>query len=181
MYQNSSLNLDTDKLSYLLKPSPQWCAVNTINNSVSRRDEQKNFSHKEAAFLLFLQKSEKQKKKITFHLAPVFDFHLADQKAVYHNGGRELKVSQEIQLVAPQSWSESDPHAQRQDGCRAVQWLLKGKESIAYSVSYSSWKLCTCKIGLLIKGTGICSVSQCEKEEDKWALWIYTVRLSRGI
>lgn len=39
-------------------------------------------------------------KKITFHLASVSDFHLAEQKAVYCNGGRELKVSQEIQLVA---------------------------------------------------------------------------------
>lgn len=97
MYHNSTPPiLDTDKLSYLLKPSPQWCAVNTINNSVSSRDEQKNFSSTEATFLLFLQRV----KRITFQLAPVSGFHFAEQKAVYRHGGGRLKVSQEIQLVA---------------------------------------------------------------------------------
>jgi len=42
----------------------------------------------------------KRVKKITFHSAPVSDFHLAEQKDVYCNGGREPKVSEEIQLVA---------------------------------------------------------------------------------
>lgn len=41
----------------------------------------------------------KRVKKITFHLALVSDFHLAEQKAVYYNRVRELKVSQEIQIA----------------------------------------------------------------------------------
>lgn len=138
----------------------------------------------------------KRVKRITFLLLPVSDFHLAEQKAVYRHGGGRLKVSQEIQLVASHCPGlnlirrlSSRVTAENCNKYLKKRKKKKKKKALLTKVSHNSWKLFTCKLGILIKGTGIYNDShgknqefaQCEKEEDKRALWIGTVRLSRGI
>lgn len=123
---------------------------------------------KKQPFCYFCKRVEKP----TFGLVRVRGFHLAEQKAMYRNRGNELKVSQEIQLVVSHCRDLNLICVLSSGGgCRELQPTEKGKKVWLTKISHNSWNLCTCKICLLIKGMGIYSVSQCEKEEVSFMNW----------